>query len=162
MNRIAKLQLIGPVALFLTVLAAEAAVFALSHNPTSELLWYINLKIFGIFQRSHYVISDLIAIPGAQLLFVALPILALAVYGLARSRAFALAIGSNLSFIYAGFLLVSWDPVNHNIFSREASLATSTIPSGTNLYTLMILIGTSLLSFVISHLLYVYAIRGKA
>src|SRR5262245_29276460 len=103
MSRMVKLQLIGPIVIFLTVAAAECAVYALAQDPTSELLWYVNLKLFGIFQRAHYVLSHVTTIPGSQFLFVALPIFAMACYGLMYRRSLALALASNLSFAYAAF-----------------------------------------------------------
>src|SRR6266576_1233195 len=151
MNRLAKLQLIGPLALFLTVASAEWAVYALAQDPTSELLWYINLKLFGIFQRSHYVLSDVTTVPASQLIFIALPIFLMACYGLARKRALALAIASNLSFMYAGFVFVSWNVIEKS--SLQASLSLMVIPSDAGRYTLAILFSSSLVSFVVSHLL---------
>ncbi len=161
MNRLAKLQLLGPLALFLAVLAAESAVYALAVAPRSEWLWYVNLKLFVIFQRSHYILSDLTTVPGSQLIFIALPIFVAACYGFIRGRALPLALASNLSFAYAAFLLVSWNMVEKTA-SLQASLAVIVIPSGASFYTLSILLGCSVLSFVVSHLLYVYAIRAKA
>ena len=55
MNRLAKLQLIGPIFLFAAVLAAEVAAWALSMFPSSEALWYVNLGLFGLFQRNRDV-----------------------------------------------------------------------------------------------------------
>jgi len=52
MERSAKLQIIGPTALFLAVLAGECAAYALQMSPSSPTLWYLNLVWFGIFQRS--------------------------------------------------------------------------------------------------------------
>ena len=49
-----------------------------------------------------------IPVPGAQLIFVALPILAIACYGVIRGRTLPLAIASNFSFLYAAFLGFSW------------------------------------------------------
>src|SRR3954454_16286741 len=100
MNRLAKFQLLGPVAWFLTVLAAEISVCALSLMPSSEALWFINVKLFLIFQRTYYIFSDVTGIPATQLL-VALPISLLACYGFIRKQTLPLAVASNLSFCYA-------------------------------------------------------------
>ena len=51
MNRLFKLQFLGPFALFSATLCAELAARALQYAPSSELLWFINLRMFGIFQR---------------------------------------------------------------------------------------------------------------
>ena len=92
MPRLVKLQLLGPLTVFIAVLAAETAVCALAANPTSETLWYINLKLFGIFQKSHYIMSDLTTVPGSQLIFIALPIFATSCYGVFRNQTLPLAI----------------------------------------------------------------------
>ena len=161
MTRLGQLQLLGPVASFLAVVAAESAAYALAAIPTSETLWYVNLKLFGIFQKSHYVVSDFIAVPASQLVFIALPIFALACYGSARNRTLPLAIASNLSFVYASFLAFSWFRIER-LPLLQASLAPIAIPSGATLFTLSVLLGCSLLSFVVSHLLYLCRICAKA
>jgi|SRR5882757_2149017 len=160
MNRLAKLQLIGPCALFVAVLAAELATFALTQDPTSELVWYINLKLFGIFQRAHYILSDVTVLPASQLVFIAAPILALACYGFRRKQTLSLALASNLSFVYAGFLLYSWGASQR--VTMQVSLSPILVPSGPGLYTLLVILACSLLSFVVSHLNYVRTIRAKA
>lgn len=160
MLRLAKFQLIGPIALFLTVVTAETAAYALSQAPRSEWLWYVNIKLFTVFQRAHYVLSDYTSVPGAQLFLVALPILVLAVLGMAYKHKLALALASNFSFVYAAFLFVSWNVIER--YSLQASLSLVVIPSGPGLYTMLILLGTSLVSFAISHVLYFGAIRSQA
>jgi hypothetical protein len=58
MNRLFKLQFLGPLALFVATLGAELAARALSYAPDSEILWFVNLRMFGIFQRSHGALAD--------------------------------------------------------------------------------------------------------
>jgi hypothetical protein len=160
MNPLAKLQLVGPVALFCAVAAAEGAAYALAQAPSWELLWYINLQVFGSFQKSHYVLSNYVDLSYFQLFGVALPLLGLALIGLAAKRQLLLAISSNLSLVYAAFLLYAW----HNVVSapRAASLADVGAPSGPDFYMFSILLGASLLSFVISHVIYLGAVRARA
>src|SRR6266853_5284318 len=100
MTRLAKLQLVGPVALFGMVLGAEVAAWALVYSPSSELLWYLNLKWFAAFQRSHYTLSGFFGMHYLQLLAIGLPLLLLALLGYAYQRRFPLAAASNLSFVY--------------------------------------------------------------
>jgi hypothetical protein len=164
MSRLVKLQLVGPVLVFLAVLAAESAVYALAYVPTSETLWYLNLRVFGLFQRAHYVISNRVAIDSFQLLFIALPLLAVAAFGAKFKRALPLAIASNLTFVYAAFLVYCW-----YIFggaSQEASLAVVGGPavrlpilSSPYVYMMGVLVASSLLSFVMSHISYIRAVR---
>ncbi len=167
MTKLARLQLVGPVVVFLAVLAAEGAVYALAYSPSSEILWYVNLNLFGIFQRSHYVLSNRIEIDSFQLLFIALPLFLAAALGAALKRPLVLAIASNLSFVYASFLVYCWYMFGGA--SQQASLAVAgapvvafTIPSSPYLYMMVVLVGSSLLSFVISHIAYLREFRTKA
>jgi hypothetical protein len=161
MNRPAALQLLGPVTLFLACLAAESAAYALAAHPASETLWYVNLNLFGVFQRSHYVLSDFIAVPCAQLVVIALPIIVMAGYGYLRERPLLLAIAGNLSLVYAVFLGFSWYRIERPP-SLLASAAPIAIPSGPTLSTWSVLLAASLVSCVVSHLVYFRAIRTKA
>ena len=80
MTRIAKLQLVGPIALFLIVVSAEGAVWALAQFPASETLWFINLRLFGLFQICYYLLSNKLTIPYLQFL-VAFALLVIALTG---------------------------------------------------------------------------------
>ena len=99
------------------------------------------------------------SLPASQLVFIALPVFALACYGALRRRTLALAVASNLSFIYAGFLLFSWTVSEQG--TLQASLSLVLVPSGPGLYPLLVLLGCSMLSFVVSHLMYMRAIRAQ-
>jgi hypothetical protein len=158
MNRLFKLQFLGPLALFVATLAAELAARALSYAPGSEFLWFVNLRMFGIFQRSYSLLSEVINIPGFQLFGIALPIFVLACLGLAARSRFSLAVASHLSFAYAAFLVLSWQP---GVPTTQASLGGIAVPSGAGLYVLTGILGTCLLSFAISHVLYLHAVREE-
>ena len=159
MSRLFKLQFLGPLALFVATLCAELAVRALAYAPSSEFLWFVNLKMFGIFQRSYYMLSDLVSIQGFQLFGIALPIFLLACYGLVARRRLPLAVASNLSLGYAALLLLSWQTPGAP--TTQASLASIAVPSGAGFYVLAGIFGTSLVSFAISHLLYLRAARSE-
>jgi hypothetical protein len=161
MNRPAALQLLGPLTLFLAGLAAASAAYALTVHPASETLWYVNLKLFGIFQRGNYVLSDFIGAPWSQFVVVTLPIFLMAGYGYVRRRMLPLAVASNLSLLYAVFLGFSWYRIERPP-SLLASLAPIAIPSGSTLSMLSVLLGASLVSVVVSHLVYFRAIRAEA
>ena len=83
MSKLAKLQLIGPFVLACTIIAAELATYLLAWMPSSELAWYLNLEVFGVFQRSHYILSERFSVPYFQMLFIAAPIMLLACGGFA-------------------------------------------------------------------------------
>jgi hypothetical protein len=152
MTRLTKLQFLGPLVLFLAVATAEGAAFALAHFPTSEALWYLNLKIFVIFQRSYYLLSPLLGLPYSQLLFIALPLVATASYGLIARRAFPLALAGHLSFIYTAFLIYSQvKAVSHPL---AASLIGIAVPIGPDIYLPIVLVGVCIISLAVSHFHY--------
>src|SRR5262249_43137948 len=105
MLRHAKLQMIGPATVFAVLLVAESAAYALALHPSSPLLWSLNLQLFGIFQKGHYLLSSQIDIAYFQIVGIGMPLLLFAGYGLVFKRPFALATASSLSFIYVAFLL---------------------------------------------------------
>jgi hypothetical protein len=147
-----KLQFLGPASVLAVVVMAEGAVFALAHIPTSETLWYLNLRIFGVFQRGYYFI-DFIDFPYSQLFLIALPLFAVATYGITCRRAFAQALASHLSFIYAGYLVFC----GLSYYTKPlaaASLSTIAVSSGPNIYLPLALVGASFTSFLVSHFQY--------
>ena len=158
MNRLSKLQLIGPIFLFVAVLAAEAAAYALNAFPSSAPLWYANLKLFGMFQRSYYVVDSYTGIPSFNLFFVAMPILLLGCLGIVWRKRLLLGVSSNLSFVYAGLLVHQWMLMQPH--ALQASLDTIAVPaSGADLYLVASLLGASFLSFCVSHFIYVRDVR---
>jgi hypothetical protein len=165
MNRLFKLQFLGPFALFAATLFAELAARTLEYAPSSELLWFINLRIFGIFQRSYALLSHLVAvfgfqlIDGFQLFGVALPIFLLACFGLAARVRLPFTLATHLGAVYAGFLVLSWQ-VGAPIV-KQASLLPIAVPSAPGLYVMATILGTCLLSLAVTHLLYVSAVRQE-
>jgi hypothetical protein len=156
MNRLFKLQFLGPLALFAAALCAELAARALQYAPSSELLWFINLRMFGIFQRSHALLSAFVAVDGFQFFGIALPIFVLACVGLAAKSRPLFTVSTHLSVVYAGFLVLSWQVGEPTL--RQASLVPVAVPSGAGLYVMGTILGTCLLSFAITHLLYLRAV----
>jgi hypothetical protein len=151
MIRLAKLQFLGPLAVLVAVGAAEGAAFALAHIPTSTTLWYVNLRIFGTFQKSYYLLTPLLDFPYMQFFFVALPLFAIATYGIVARRAFPLALASHLSFIYTAFL--GYAGVGSKVLAA-ASLNSVVASTGPDIYLLLVLIGASFMSFLVSHFQY--------
>jgi hypothetical protein len=158
MERSAKLQFIGPAALFLTVLAGEGAAYALQLFPSVPQLWFINLVGFGMLQRSYYVLGGVFDVAYFQLLCVALPLFGLACYGLFFHRPLALAIASNLTLVYTCFLLFSWcafEPAIQALSARqEAALTVIGLPTQPDFYVCIALLVFSLVSVLISHGVY--------
>src|SRR6516162_10126085 len=170
MTRLFKLQFLGPLVLFVATLSAEIAARALTYAPSSKVLWFINLRMFGIFQRSDavlsYVTPNYVTINGFQLFGIALPIFSLACFGLvARSRfplIFArvpLIFATHLSVAYSAFLVLSWQ-VGVPTWT-QASLRSIAVPTGAGLYVLATIVGACLLSSVLSHVVYLLAVREE-
>ena len=164
MSRLFKLQFLGPFALFAATLCAELAARALDYAPSSELLWFINLRMFGIFQRSYAslsTVSEAVSIDGIKSIGIALPIVVfvLASVGLAAKCRLPLTIATHLSVAYAGFLVLSWQAGVPN--TSQASLVPIAVPSGPGLYVMATILGTCLLSFAVTHLVYLRFVRAE-
>ncbi|MDP2354553.1 MAG: hypothetical protein Q8M31_00615 [Beijerinckiaceae bacterium] len=157
MNRLFKLQFLGPFALFAATLGAELAARALQYAPSSELLWFLNLKMFGIFQRSDAVLSYFVPIDGFQLFGLALPIFLVACLALAAKSRPAFTVATHLSAAYALFLVVSWHVGVPTV--AQASFGAVAIPAGGH-YVMATILGACFLSFAVTHLLYFLAV-GK-
>jgi len=159
MSRHATLQLIGPATVFAALLAAESAAYALAVYPSSPLLWSVNLQLFGVFQKGHYVLSTYVGIAYFQIACIGLPLLLLACYGLFLKRPLALAVASSLSFVYVAFLLgaaYAWDEA-----WRPAPFVVARILSGPGACITAVLVVASLLSLVVSHMSYLRACRAN-
>ena len=161
MHKFARLQLIGPAVLFCAVLAAESAAYALAEVPSSAFLWYLNLDVFGLFRKSRVLMGEWGAIPFGQLL-IAAPLAALAAAGFLWRRNLVAAAAANLSFVYAVFLVYSWQFWSSAAQVRSASLTLVQAPVGYDLCLVAVLLIASFLSFAVSHLLYLRAVQGRA
>jgi hypothetical protein len=164
MSRLFKLQFLGPFALFAATLCAEIAARALEYAPGSELLWFINLRMFGIFQRSYALlstVSEVVSIDGVKYFGLALPIVVflLACVGVAAKFRLPLTVATHLSMAYAGFLVLSWQVGVPT--AKQASLVPIAVPSGPGLYVMATILGTCLLSFAVTHLLYLRFVRAE-
>jgi hypothetical protein len=152
-----------------TIIAAELATNLLAWMPSSTFAWYLNLEVFGVFQRSHYLLSGLFGVPYFQLLFIAVPIIILACGGFAFRQRFPVAAASNLSCVYVFFLAYTWQRVGTPPL-QAASLTGAASDSAFNLsgisftfgpqvYVLFALFIASLFSFVASQAIYLVSIR---
>ena len=162
MQRLARMQLIGPLVLLAAVLAAETAAYALALAPSSSLLWYLNLEVFSIFRKSRLHLGELSATPFAQLLMIAGPLALAACVGFALKRTLISAIASNLSLVYAAFLVYSWHHWQTFKQVKAASLISVQVPTGSDLYLFAILLIASVASFLASHCLYLRTARSAA
>lgn len=169
MTRLAKLQLIGPFVLAITIIAAEIAAYLLALKPSSAAAWYLNIEIFGIFQRSHYVLNNTFDVPYFQLLFVAIPMLMLSCLGVISRRQFLIAGASHFSFIYAFFIAYTWYIVGmpslqaaslaQAQYSSVLSLSALNVSARPQVIVMLVLFFASLLSFAGSQIHYARAVR---
>jgi hypothetical protein len=150
MRKSVALQLLGPVSLLGVMAIAEFASFALNCAPSSEWLWYLNLKWFALFQQSHYALEE--ALGGAQILVVGLPLFILAGLGVTLRRTLLLATSSNLTFVYVVFAALTW---LHAKAPLQASLSVQfAVSTNSEVILLATLVSICLLSFAVSHLIY--------
>ena len=160
MKKLSLFQLIGPVAVFGALLAAEAFANALERAPSSEWLWFVNLKVFGIFQESHYALRVLLRRDYEQLVWIGAPLLAAAGLGVALRRSLLLAISSNLSFVYILFVFLAWF---HTKAPMEASLSAQfAASSNSELIVLVALAALSLLSVIVSQIAFLQKAVAEA
>ena len=152
MKKLGVFQLVGPLALFVALAAEEGVAYALERAPSSEWLWYLNLRCFGMFQQSHYALATFAGGDQGQLTWIGLPLMIAAAVGLVFKRSLLLALSSNLSFVYILFVALAWKLPT---LSVEASLS-SQFSVGVNpeLIVLASLVGLSLFSFGASHFAY--------
>jgi hypothetical protein len=159
MTRLARLQILGPLALVAAITGAELAAIALAHDPSSEWLWYINLHMLLVFQRSQAVLSYYVDLQGAQFVLIALPLILLCGLGVLLKSKLPLALASNLSFVYAAFLVVAWNLGRSS--PMQASLVEMSMPTGPGAYLISTLIISTLLSLAVSHALFLMAACGE-
>jgi len=171
MSRLVKLQLIGPLLLALVIVAEELATYWLAYAPSSAVAWYLNLELFGIFQHSHARLASVCNVPCLQLMFVATPILLLAIGGAALRQRLPLAVAGNLSLVYACFLGFAWLEVrtpalqavslSASVYTSALGYSAAKITLGPHAYMLATLVCASLLSAAAAHLQYLRAVRAR-
>lgn len=99
-------QTLGSVAVIAAFAAAELAAHLLALHPASALLWYLNLEVFGDFERARAAHSPLRFLFGPAALPGALALLALALLARLRRHHLGVAAIANLSFAAAVALLL--------------------------------------------------------
>ena len=98
-----------------------------------------------------------------QLLLIALPLLLAACLGYWLRKSILLAISSNLSLVYIGFVFCTW--ICAKSFPQTASLSgefagLADIWSSPDLILLIVLVSLSLFSFLVTHLSYIQRARA--
>jgi hypothetical protein len=166
MGRFAKLQLLGPATLLALVLGAEGAARALIHAPSSAVLWYVNRRLFAPFHQVHFLLGEAVPLDEFQLWLVFLPLLALTAYGLFGGRSLAVALAANLSLLYAFLLLCGWymdmGRLAASPLRAQPGLPPIGMPGGVDFVLCSVLLIACMVSCVISHAIYLRAIRNEA
>jgi hypothetical protein len=105
--------------------------------------------------------SEAVSIDGIKYTGVVLPIMVfvLASVGLAAKSRLPLTIATHLSAAYAGFLVLSWQAGVPT--TSQASLVPIAVPSGPGLYVMATILGTCLLSFAVTHFVYLRFVRAE-
>lgn len=146
-----RLQLIGPAALVIAAMAAEASAHALAYSPSSEVLWYFNLNCFPMFQKSYYFFDYYVGYGSFQLFVVGFPLFLIS-YALIGKHLLPFAIATNLSLLYVGFL----------IFTCLGGGASKINLSFAGACVFILLIIATLPSMIASHFAFILAIRNRA
>jgi hypothetical protein len=124
------------------------------------------LQLFGLFQKSNYLVGELVAFPYAQLAIVTVLGAAAAAGAAYRSR-LTLSIASTLTFFfvcatgYAAATMDSFAPAAAAANDSTQALVQIVLPHGEDAWLLLILLALTLPSFVVSHLIYIHAARAR-
>jgi hypothetical protein len=161
MGRLARIQLVGPCALLIAVMAADAAAYALAQHPSSAFLWYLNLDFFSVFRKSRAALGEFGGVPFAQALILGGPLALAVLAGTLLRKNFCLAVASNLALVFGAFVAYSW-LMWGRAGAQSASLVWATLPSNGTATLLAVLALTSIVSFFASHLIYFMALRSRA
>jgi hypothetical protein len=146
-----KLQLAGPLGVIAALACAEAGARALGYWPSSALLWYLNLEVFRPVQYSFAPENALMLGDLARTLSVAAPLFALVCIGLVARKRFPLALASNLSLLYSGFLLYGSYLANGPVAETSVKVAALLAPSFLLAVAVML---AAFLSSAVSHRAY--------
>jgi hypothetical protein len=149
------IELAGPTALIAAIGFAELGAHALANWPTSSFLWYLNLEVFQSFRYSpdamglgQWLGDD--GFGGA--IWVAIPLMVLLCIGGVLKIRLPLALASNFSLIYSGFLLFgSYSAMDPTARSPDLRLVALWAPS--TMLALGLLLA-SLISSMASHRIY--------
>jgi hypothetical protein len=127
----------------------------LGYAPGSEALWYIHLDVLWPLRLGDDLLGSRLDVAHGQLYLIALPLFLIAYGGYYSGRRLALAIASNLSFVYAVVLACAGYAGNPPWIAAPPNSVHWGSP---RLCLLAVLLGCALLSFLASHIIYLRAI----
>jgi len=159
MRKLSEIQTLGTIALCCAMLAAESLAYALERAPSSDWLWYLNLKWFGMFQDSHYALERVLGGNCEQISLIAFPLVTFAFLGLAYNRSLLLAISSNLSFVYIVLVFITSSGARSSVQASLVALPAG--PANSGAAVIVLLAALALPSVVVSHFAYIEKIRAR-
>ena len=157
MSRLARLQLIGPAVLLLGIASAEITALGLGRDPASEILWHAHVTL-GPLRHGNDILSALLGSTHGQLALIGMPLLLMISGGFYFRSALPLAVASNVTFVYASFLFYAWHARDSVRVTSITGVANVAAP---DLYLGLALLACALMSSVVSHILYLRAIRQR-
>ena len=159
MTKALDLQTCGSCVVIGAFAGSETAASVLEAYPGSPLAWYVNLRIFRIFEMARVETSPLHVLFQPHSLVAALVALGLVV--LVRIVRFRLAVAlfANLSFVAALALAHAWSRGGPP--ARTASLDLVLREQGSDLALVAIVLAAATVAFVTSHLCFLDAISSE-
>lgn len=160
MPRTVDIQFFGSAIVVAAFAAAEGAVRLLDAFPGSPFAWYLNLRVFGLFEVARTNGSALQPLFHPASLEVALALLVILVLAWIWRLRFGLALAANLSFVATLFLadLALRGPW---VETRSVSLyAVTILPAGDGI-TLAALVLASSTAFLASHVSFLRAVMRE-
>jgi len=121
--------LLGPLLVVAVVASAQFGAYALEAWPRSTLLWYLNLQVFRPVQYSFFLADGGDPTGMIQACCVVLALLALISAGSLGKIRLALAIASNLSFLYSVILVYGLYAANNPALAVDIKLSALWGPS---------------------------------
>jgi hypothetical protein len=155
MSSLAKLQLVGPILLLAAAMGAEATGLALGRMPDSASLWFLHLGVFAPLHQGDALIADAIVMAHGELMLIGLPLFLLACGGIYFRQPLLLALASNLGFLDVCILV----HLSGSVPGRGASLGR--IGDVVAVSPGALLFAGALLSFAVSHIVYIGAVRRE-
>jgi hypothetical protein len=157
MRRTLTIQTCGSLVVIGGFLAAEIAARILTIHPSSPTAWYLNLEVFGAFERAR-LHTSLGFLFGPASVWGALAALLLTLLAWSKRHRLGVALAANFSFVFAAVLAFSF------VKGVRSYAAASLVPAAFVISFDALLIGVMLLSsFVavaVSHASYIAAIRA--
>lgn len=154
MRSVPRLQLASIALVVAAGLCAELAALALSHYPSSTLLWWLNLEVFAPVSAIYNQLAGTVNWTLTTALATLLGILALSVLAFALRLRLVLASFSHVAFAACGLAAFAW--LQSGPPTRVASLGgvVATFDSAGAL--LLFLLAGTLLGCVLTHVSYLY------